>query len=369
MRWFYDLSIRTKLVGSFVMVAIIAAGIGGVGIINIKKIDKADTNLYEHYTVPLTDLNNMTQYYQRMRVNMRDMLLASTPSALDEKAKRMNDFWGKMQDASKEFEGAIQTDELRQTFAAYEQGLRAYDPLRAEIERLARDGKVNQAITKMKDGVNIANDVQASLEKMSELKVAGAKKISDGNTQMANAAVYTMIGFLAFGVLSAIILGLVIAAAIGAPLGKGVSMMQELAKGHLKERLRMTRKDEVGVLARAMDGFADDLQQNVVGSMQKLAVGDLAVHLNPKDNQDEITPALNSTAKALRDLVTEAGTLSKAAVEGRLATRGEAAKFQGGYREIVSGVNDTLDAVIGPLNVAAGYVDRISKGDIPPKIT
>ena len=32
-------------------------------------------------------------------------------------------------------------------------------------------------------------------------------------------------------------------------------------------------------------------------------------------------------------------------------------------------MNDTLDAVIGPLNVAAEYVDRISKGDIPPAIT
>jgi methyl-accepting chemotaxis protein len=32
-------------------------------------------------------------------------------------------------------------------------------------------------------------------------------------------------------------------------------------------------------------------------------------------------------------------------------------------------VNQTLDAVIGPLNVSAEYVDRISKGDIPPKIT
>ena len=32
-------------------------------------------------------------------------------------------------------------------------------------------------------------------------------------------------------------------------------------------------------------------------------------------------------------------------------------------------MNETLDAVIGPLNVTAEYVDRISKGDIPPKIT
>ncbi len=36
---------------------------------------------------------------------------------------------------------------------------------------------------------------------------------------------------------------------------------------------------------------------------------------------------------------------------------------------IVDGVNRTLDAVIGPLNVAAEYVDRISKGDTPPAIT
>ena len=44
-------------------------------------------------------------------------------------------------------------------------------------------------------------------------------------------------------------------------------------------------------------------------------------------------------------------------------------KHQGDFRKIVQGVNETLDAVIGPLNVAAEYVDRISKGDIPPKIT
>ena len=54
---------------------------------------------------------------------------------------------------------------------------------------------------------------------------------------------------------------------------------------------------------------------------------------------------------------------------GPAATRADAAKHGGDYRKIVEGVNQTLDAVIGPLNVAAEYVDRISKGDIPPKIT
>ncbi|MCK4732299.1 MAG: hypothetical protein KAT65_07560, partial [Methanophagales archaeon] len=56
------------------------------------------------------------------------------------------------------------------------------------------------------------------------------------------------------------------------------------------------------------------------------------------------------------NLVTEAEMLTKAAVDGKLDTRGDVTKFKGGPAKIVQGVNDTLDAVIGPLNVAAEYV-------------
>ena len=72
---------------------------------------------------------------------------------------------------------------------------------------------------------------------------------------------------------------------------------------------------------------------------------------------------------ALSAMLADAAMLTKAAVEGRLATRADASKHRGDYRKVVEGVNATLDAVIGPLNVSAEYVDRISKGDIPPKIT
>ena len=73
--------------------------------------------------------------------------------------------------------------------------------------------------------------------------------------------------------------------------------------------------------------------------------------------------------QALNAMLADAALLTKAAVEGKLATRADATKHQGDFRKVVEGVNATLDAVIGPLNVSAEYVDRISKGDIPPKIT
>ncbi len=84
---------------------------------------------------------------------------------------------------------------------------------------------------------------------------------------------------------------------------------------------------------------------------------------------ETLSTALNTCIGSITTLVADAGALVTAAVEGRLATRADVTKHQGDYRKIVEGVNKTLDAVIGPLNVAAEYVDQISKGVIPAEIT
>ena len=105
--------------------------------------------------------------------------------------------------------------------------------------------------------------------------------------------------------------------------------------------------------------------------VDRIAKGDIPAKITDSYNGDfnEIKNNLNSCIDAVNLLVSDAGMLAKAAVEGKLKTRADVSKHQGDFRKIVQGVNDTLDAVINPLNVAANYVDRISKGDIPAKIT
>ncbi|MGA2080323.1 MAG: methyl-accepting chemotaxis protein [Holophaga sp.] len=88
-----------------------------------------------------------------------------------------------------------------------------------------------------------------------------------------------------------------------------------------------------------------------------------------RSENDQMTPAFIQLLESIQNLVSEAELLSKAAVEGKLATRADATKHQGEFQKVIQGVDDCLDALTGPLNVVAGYVDRIGKGDIPPKIT
>jgi len=86
-------------------------------------------------------------------------------------------------------------------------------------------------------------------------------------------------------------------------------------------------------------------------------------------DHEKMKLAVNGVAETLQRMTADVNMLVQAAVEGKLATRADATKHRGEYRKIVEGVNQTLDAVIGPLNVSAEYVDRIAKGDIPSKIT
>jgi len=67
--------------------------------------------------------------------------------------------------------------------------------------------------------------------------------------------------------------------------------------------------------------------------------------------------------KKFSDLIEETKTLAHAAEEGNLSIRGDADKFKGGYREIIAGINNTLENIIGPVNEAMNLAGAYALGD------
>ena len=88
-----------------------------------------------------------------------------------------------------------------------------------------------------------------------------------------------------------------------------------------------------------------------------------------KGDHEKMKQAINNIAIVLQSLQKELARLTDASNAGQLSERGKYDQFRGAYSEIVRGVNSVLDAVITPLKFTAGYIDRISKGDLPPAIT
>jgi methyl-accepting chemotaxis protein len=150
-------------------------------------------------------------------------------------------------------------------------------------------------------------------------------------------------------------------------------VLQKMAKNDYTTNVQGKYQGVFATVGEAVNGVHARIT-HLIGTLKKVSHGDLSElpeykQVGRRCEQDEFMPALIGMIESISVLVTDAGLLSKAAVEGKLATRADAGKHEGDFRRIVQGVNDTLDAVIGPLNVAADYVDKISKGINPGKIT
>jgi methyl-accepting chemotaxis protein len=126
--------------------------------------------------------------------------------------------------------------------------------------------------------------------------------ITQEKKRMRNSIITVIIIMLALCA-AAVLIGLYIAGDIAKPLGATVNMMNELGRGHLDVRLNLNRKDEIGVMAKAVDMFADDMQNVVIGTMKKISVGDLSAKIELKDDKDEISGALKKTVESLNVVV------------------------------------------------------------------
>jgi methyl-accepting chemotaxis protein len=113
-----------------------------------------------------------------------------------------------------------------------------------------------------------------------------------------------------------------------------------------------------------------ETNRKTVAVVKAFGEGDFEAELEAfPGKQAYINETIEQVRNNLENLIEDANMLSQAAIDGKLTTRADADRHQGDFRKIIQGVNKTLDAVVTPLNVTAKYVDDISKGIIPAKIT
>ena len=171
--------------------------------------------------------------------------------------------------------------------------------------------------------------------------------------------------------LSAMVVTFLVALALGIFLALSVSRPLEVMVREARRLCAAVGEGKIDVRSDASQ-VADEFRPVIAGLNETMAAFEKPIRMTAEyvdrisrgDLPPKVTDAyqgdfnlikqnLNNCIDAVQALIADAAMLSKAAVEGKLATRADASKHQGDFRKVVQGVNDTLDAVIGPLGVAA----------------
>ena len=362
MKWFYNLKIRTKLLAGFILIAVVVGIVGYIGISNINSLEQASQNSYDNMTVPVSELGEIGVAFQKLRVNVRDMILENDPKENQKNIDLFDTNNKKIDELILSFQEKTHSDVVKAAFQEFIDAREAMNPEFDKVKTLGVQNKNDEALALMKEGGSayIASvNVQNALEKVIGLKVEKAGQNAQANAALATQASTTMTIMMIGGIIVAIALGLFLSTVISRPLKKAAHSIKEMRLGHFSSRLNMDARDEIGEMAVAMDGLSDDLQNVVIGTMNQIAEGDVSANIEIRDPEDEIAPALKKTIETIRSLITEATMLSHAAVEGKWDTRGNAAAFNGGFKEVVAGVNATLDTVVDKMVWYEAIIDAV----------
>ena len=409
MKWYSHLKIRAKLLFGFMSVALIAAIIGVVGVSNMASINRMGDELYQDNVVPLSPLNLVAVDFQRIRVNLRDEILDNKNQQRYETAIRQLET--AINQSLALYDKNVSSQKERTIFSDLKADIQKYIQNQENVMALARLNRDQEAFQAMVAFKQVALDGDNHIIQLFKLNTNLANQRNQMNTATARTSSLWMIAILAIGALLSIGLGFIISGSISKPIARLSQQAEKLAVGNTDVNIdaQFATKDEIGELTSSFAKFVSNFVAPIneaIGVLNKMAVNDytatmsgdyqgvvkeLAEQINTvrkrllsvqdiaqrvskgdtgrleeftqvgkRSDNDQMVPAFRAMMQTIQDLIHETGRLAAAAVKGDLA---------GGYREVISGMNQTMDAVAGPIRDAAEVLREMAHGNLTVAMT
>ncbi len=442
-----------KLIGGFLLVAIVTAVMGGFAIFKLRTIELGYSTSWRDNSDALGHLGHVSTSFQRVRLNLRDFIAADSEAARQAEFEKLQQRRDEFENNLTEFGKTEMNEEEKESLRQIQRG---WDPYVVVVERAvavakAGNGKAAEELTLQNKqlAIRLTEQIDKLVEtenKLSEAKIAELSAVS-------STAIWSVVFAVGVAVFLAIGLGIGMTLTLTRPLHEVTVAAQALAIGDASQEVKYESADELGQLAESFRAMTTTIRDRS-DAAQKMSVGMLSVEVQPKSDKDVLAQSLkkclgvlnelmrqmaymaqqhdagdidvkvetntfdgdykkvaqgindmvaghisvkkkamaclaefgrgnfeaplekfpgkkafiNETIEQVRTnlktLIADFDHLAKAAVEGRLSTRGDLAKHQGDFRKIVQGVNDTLNAVVEPLNEFGQVLDGLAAGDL-----
>ncbi|BCJ97539.1 methyl-accepting chemotaxis protein [Anaerocolumna chitinilytica] len=275
---FKNFKIGTKLILGFILVAVIAGVVGGIGVYNLYKTNHQYKELYDNYGTPLGDIADVSVAYQQIRVNLRDILLEVDHTKQQEYVKKINTLQEEMDKSLSIFENSLQTEQGKEVFADLKADLNNYKPLQEEITQLALAGKSTEALslTRADTSAKLVADIMENINELFTLKNDGGNELAKQYSKESQNTIMIVVGIVVVGVIIAVLLGILLSRIISKPVIRMVRVAERVAEGDLDVEVEYQGKDEIGVLSQAlrkMIGTLNEVMTSIRTAAQQVSVG------------------------------------------------------------------------------------------------
>lgn len=217
-------------------------------------------------------------------------------------------------------------------------------------------------------GVEIINKINKEVSEVQQhINKTKDELESDVSAIITRTIIMTMIGMI-IGTLAFLFTFFRLIPTLTKPVRKFKELLNEYSLGNYQHSMRVKSNDEFGQMAQMLNKLRDS-QLEKIDAAEKIASGNLDFKVHSLSEHDSLSTSFEKMIENLNRLVEEIKFLTSASVNGNSRSRGNTEIFNGGYKAIVAGMNETLDAVYAPVNEAVVALEKIAAGDFTVKIT
>jgi methyl-accepting chemotaxis protein len=163
--------------------------------------------------------------------------------------------------------------------------------------------------------------------------------------------------------LGAMIIGTLVTLSITRPVERLKNAALRIAEGDIDQRIEHRGGDEIGALAESFRSLVEYIG-GIAQATAALGSGNLSTVVQPRSDSDLLSKNVAQSTRVLRNLLEESRLLIEAAQNGDLSKRADASKYQGGFAELIAGMNRVLEAVAAPLEETNAVLDRFAARDL-----
>lgn len=284
MRKFLDLKIATKLILSFVLVALIAGVVGIIGLVNINSINNADTQLYKENTLGLQSIGNADVAFQRIRFNTAKILIDQ--DQMETYIEKIKGYIDTVNQCLGDYQQTMFSEEDRKLFSELTENWNDFSSIiNSIIEKYDNDDSDQAKQLLLTDAQETGDVVQTSFDNIFTYNTDAAKEKAKSNDEKTAFSIILMLAVIAAGIIIAVILGVVVSGIISKPIIKIVSAAEELAVGNINLNIQSDRKDETGKLTEAFAKMISSIREQALAA-EKIADGDLTVEIEVRSDND-----------------------------------------------------------------------------------
>ncbi|HQM45717.1 MAG TPA: MCP four helix bundle domain-containing protein, partial [Smithellaceae bacterium] len=341
-----NVTIGKKLIVSFLCVAAGLLAIGMIGWSSISSMERGIINMAENRIPDLQCMNALNKERMAIRAQTLDVWIEenSDHSIAVASYRRIQQerkaSWARVDENMRKLKSIPRQSEKGRDLMSkiepeYEAWRRIYVELDALIEKLAGSANSAKRAELYKEYRTVTDRMIPISDAFGRTIEELAKNNNENTTRMAmkqvEEAVFMeriIIICTFLGVFAAMIFGLMISRSIVNPMRELTAAMDKLATGDVDVTINAGQKDEIGNLADSLKRMAENTRATAL-AVEKIAGGDLRVKATILSDRDVLGRGLNQAVDAVKALVDDANMLSRAAVEGKLATRADASRHQG----------------------------------------